>query len=421
MKHVYVGWSSPTLTRINPEVFSFTIPSSKAYVGNTHEIKLSINPTEPVTYSSSDNSVATVNESGLITFVGKGQVTITATSGKHSKSITITVKLSPGDQLLEEFIEGGKVTLSKDIKKTLYTDKKVTLDLNNKTLTAEQINNEIGSTDSVAIWAKEGADITINGPGKIEALNADYSMAVWAQGGTVTINGGEYWNAGDNCDLIYASAGGKVTINGGTFYATKNENASGTKNEYSVLNLKDNSGSEIIVKGGTFYGFNPADNLSENPRVDFVADGYKSVRSSQDIHPISGDSVDVWVVQKIEPEPEPEPEQPESPACIKWGVIGLKNFIELTGPLLFNGITDAVLNTLEDANGQTHKTFIAGDNVIVIAIPSTSDKTASFDNTLSPNFGGDPNMYADGIEFGSYKIYGQVFVDPSGEQTIIIK
>lgn len=48
-------------------------------------------------YSSSDNNVATVNENGLITFVGKGKVTITATSGKHSKSIEITVKPSLGD------------------------------------------------------------------------------------------------------------------------------------------------------------------------------------------------------------------------------------------------------------------------------------------------------------------------------------
>jgi hypothetical protein len=56
----------------------------------------------------------------------------------------------------------------------------------------------------------------------------------------------------------------------------------GTENKYSVLNLKgDNTGSSILVNAGKFYKFNPADNLSENPKVNFVAEG-KTVEKDGD-------------------------------------------------------------------------------------------------------------------------------------------
>ena len=43
------------------------------------------------------------------------------------------------------------------------------------------------------------------------------------------------------------------------------------------MNLKDDTGSSIVVKGGTFFEFDPANNLSEGEGTNFVADGYKSV------------------------------------------------------------------------------------------------------------------------------------------------
>ena len=58
----------------------------------------------------------------------------------------------------------------------------------------------------------------------------------------------------------------------------KQEGVSGTNEPYSVLNLKGNTTAQIKVSGGQFYKFNPSDNLSENPKVDFVIEGYKSVQ-----------------------------------------------------------------------------------------------------------------------------------------------
>jgi len=138
-----------------------------------------------------------------------------------------------------------------------------------------------GNSDSYAFWVKEGGKLTINGNGNVTTQACEYSIAVWAQGGEVVINGGNYENAGEGSDLIYASAGGKVTVNGGSFKANeKQANVDGTAEKYSALNLKDadKATSSIVVYGGSFYRFDPANNKSENPAVSFVATGYNVVK-----------------------------------------------------------------------------------------------------------------------------------------------
>ena len=171
------------------------------------------------------------------------------------------------------------------------------LNLNGKQITAplhglngEVVETESDATDSYGLWVKDGGDITINGEGIIEAQPTTYSMAVWAQGGKVTINGGTFKNGGDGCDLIYASAGGQVEIYGGEFIATEYVgNEPGTTNPHCALNIKnsDRDNSDIKVYGGRFYKFDPSNNLSEpNPSTSwlekhpngFVAEGYKSVQ-----------------------------------------------------------------------------------------------------------------------------------------------
>lgn len=180
------------------------------------------------------------------------------------------------------------VTLGGDIELTapVVVDgegKNVTVDLNGHTLKARtfaESNGTIteGETDSYVFWVRNGANLTINGNGKVETSACAYSIAVWAQGGNVTINGGEYTNAGEGADLIYASAAGNVVINGGTFTACeKQPHVPGTNEQRSALNLKDNSGSSITVYGGKYYEFDPANNVSENPQVNFVAVTHHSV------------------------------------------------------------------------------------------------------------------------------------------------
>ena len=136
-----------------------------------------------------------------------------------------------------------------------------------------------GSSDSYAFMAIEGSNLTISGEGNVIAQDATYSMAVWANGGTVTINGGTFKNGGDSCDLIYASNGGRVYIYGGEFIATDKKGVEpGTNNTNSALNIKDSQRDicQILVYGGKFYKFDPGNNLSEGPGTSFLAPGYKS-------------------------------------------------------------------------------------------------------------------------------------------------
>lgn len=193
---------------------------------------------------------------------------------------------------LEE-LEEAIITLQDNIPSTLVIKPNtiVNVTLNNHSIKGNiftESNGEMikGNTDSYAFWAKEGCDLTIKGNGIVESQDAKYSMAVWAQGGTVYIYGGKYYNHGEGSDLIYASEGGKVYIHGGEFHACpKQESVDGTNNQYSALNVKDRDRdiSEIVVYGGKFYGFNPADNLSEGPGTNFVAEGYKSVEIEENV------------------------------------------------------------------------------------------------------------------------------------------
>lgn len=200
--------------------------------------------------------------------------------------------------------EGGAVTLANDVQAEnaiqIENGVKTEVNLGGKTITAglfAESNGSVaeGSSDSYAFWVKEGGELVIEGDGQVVAQEATYSMAVWAQGGTVIISGGTFTNGGDGCDLIYASAGGKVYIYGGEFKATAYKGTEpGTQNPYSALNIKnsDRETSDIVVYGGRFYGFDPANNLSEpNPSEEwlakhpngFVAEGYKSVEVEEGV------------------------------------------------------------------------------------------------------------------------------------------
>lgn len=206
------------------------------------------------------------------------------------------VKVNTSAELVAAVAEGKDVVLEQNI--TLdepvvvepvvatraATAFEVTIDLNGKDIIAPLFAESngavnVGTTDSYAFWVKEGAKLTINGNGNVTTQACTYSIAVWAQGGEVVINGGTYANAGNGSDLIYASAGGKVAIYGGEFKACKsNHTEDGTLEDYSALNLKNNGadGCDIVVYGGKFYNFDPANNKSENPAKNFCAAGYGS-------------------------------------------------------------------------------------------------------------------------------------------------
>lgn len=288
MKNVHVGWGPVGLTRIVPNPTQITLKNPGILeVGSTTTLEYTANIQGDISWQSSNSKVATIDENGQLIAVGAGTVTITLTITKDGKEYKdtkeITVKLPYSEELKNKFAncdQPGDITLEDTVTASLeYTcGNQVTLNLNGKTLKGEVISDG-KSTDSYGLKVTSGT-VTItdskDNKGTIVAQDSDYSMAVWVTGGTVNIKRGIFKNSGVNCDLIYASDEGTIVISGGYFEAAGSisGNAPGTKNPYSVLNVRDrdwnNGNAKIIVKGGTFKNFNPANNLSEGKGTNFV-------------------------------------------------------------------------------------------------------------------------------------------------------
>lgn len=207
------------------------------------------------------------------------------------KIIKSNKKEITAEELLDILEKGGTITVSNPVEATAVVNTVSTIKLDGGSIVGKvfaESNGEIleGNSDSYAIWVKDGGNLTIEGDGEIVAQEAIYSMAVWANGGDVIIKGGKFYNHGEGSDLIYASAGGNVYIYGGEFHANeKQEGVEGTLDKVTALNIKDadRNISEIKVYGGKFYGFNPANNASEGPGTNFVAEGYKSVEVEEGV------------------------------------------------------------------------------------------------------------------------------------------
>ncbi len=84
----------PYVEEINLSSTEITVKAGESQLV-TYEILPEKAADTKVTWESSDESVATVNESGYITAVSGGSCTITATAGKQTDSLEVTVKDKP--------------------------------------------------------------------------------------------------------------------------------------------------------------------------------------------------------------------------------------------------------------------------------------------------------------------------------------
>ena len=195
---------------------------------------------------------------------------------------------TPSDQVKDAELRaaaqfGGEVVLTEDIalSTTLDVTKNLIIDLNGHNLTINNDSEELGEGDGIIVT--EGT-LTIKGEGTVTAN----TRAIWARGNggaVINIEGGHYVGAtkGNTCEVIYASGNGVINIYGGTFEAETEDNVSFAAPQYAVLNIHGNgaTGCDIVVYGGSFKNFNPADNISENPKKNFCADGYSSVADGE--------------------------------------------------------------------------------------------------------------------------------------------
>lgn len=188
--------------------------------------------------------------------------------------------------LINTFKYGGTVELTRDVVLSapleMLNDVETTINLNGHSITYANPDEEAYT----AVFMVKKGTLTIEGEGNVVAEGVG-NIAVWAgrgdaeNNGKVIIKGGNFSNTTSQ-ELIYTNNKGVIEIYGGTFQVAEEDENSFAKPQYPVLNLYGNgkTGNDIIVYGGTFYNFNPADNVSENPKKNFVADGYASIAST---------------------------------------------------------------------------------------------------------------------------------------------
>lgn len=179
---------------------------------------------------------------------------------------------SSGGELVGSLTLTSDFTLTQPL--TVPAGEEATLNLNGHAIT-----NQVENTSTDVIIIEEGAKLTINGNGDVKAVSGNDGYPIVCYG-ELTINDGVFTSGadanGDANACIYAKANGKITINGGEF-----KSADGS----FVLNLHDGSRStaSITVKGGKFHNFDPANNASEGEGTNFVAEGYISVETSENV------------------------------------------------------------------------------------------------------------------------------------------
>lgn len=173
--------------------------------------------------------------------------------------------VSNGNELDNSLEKGGKTKIASDMSLVtavgLKGDTKSELNLNGNTLTM---------TSDGIIDLSDNAEITISNGTIEQNFESETGYICRAENNShVVIENGTYI-----CGLTAVQAGDNaiVEIKGGHFEALAKWNE-----KYWILNLIDNSNAKIIVTGGTFVNYDPSNSDTENPKMNFVADGYKVV------------------------------------------------------------------------------------------------------------------------------------------------
>ena len=167
--------------------------SMKLLKGESMTLSAEVTPedaTDAVTWSSSDASVATVDQNGNVTAVGVGTATITATAGDCSATCEVTVTIP--------FIPVSGITLSQNTA-SLFVDESMTL--------SAEVTPE-DATDKTVTWSSSNVSVaTVDQNGNVTAVGV----------GTATITA----TAGDcsaTCEVTVTKQVSLVTLTDGVYY-----------------------------------------------------------------------------------------------------------------------------------------------------------------------------------------------------------
>ena len=164
-----------TVTVKNP---SLTLKAAnEVAVGATEQITATVKPASTkVTYASSDATIATVDEKGVVTGVKAGDVTITAKAGKTSKTVKMTVKnyvLQSVKQTKANTLEASILGATKNIK---TTDVKITNTANQNVIAVKSVTPDKADASKVTLETfadmKDGAKYTVELDGVTKEFTA---------------------------------------------------------------------------------------------------------------------------------------------------------------------------------------------------------------------------------------------------------
>ena len=193
--------------------------------------------------------------------------------GYEYDALAISDALSAGKNV----ILYGNLTAGNVIKAKVPAGQNAILNLNGYTInnTEDFWNEAAGEWSLVSV---QGGTLTVTGNGTLKGKENDCFVFDVQNGGHLIIENGTFIG---NLHAVYVTEG-TAEIKGGFFDLQQKDTGS---NPYGfMLNCLDenykNGKAKIIVSGGTFVGYDPANSSSENPKANFVAPGYKSVKTT---------------------------------------------------------------------------------------------------------------------------------------------
>lgn len=212
--------SSKSVTLSQTFATLYLLPDENGTTKNSFTLTATASDGSEVTWSSSDSSVVTVDENGLITAVAKGWATVTATMAGASRDCTVFVVNSASNYKLPK---GNKADFTTDTYDGIWTngnDATWNCNWNDGVLTTT-LNNALTSATkfmfrykpffenfviTYTIRTSVGA-ITINDTGSagVIELTAEEALAGKRVTSTVALSAGSYWQLS-----IYGNSAGEV-------------------------------------------------------------------------------------------------------------------------------------------------------------------------------------------------------------------
>ena len=239
-------------------------------------------------------------------FVAPGYASVCESKTADGREIWKVIPVTRNNIIAALEKQGAKVCISNDYQGGAYLSKDditSTLMLNKATITP--IPNKM-STINI-----EGTNLNVTGTGKFVGPSNSYTTtgAFWVQhSNTLNIDGNISVESGTNshfnaCVIVF---NGTVNISNGYFHSSVSKDGSSSPCIYLfgntgvayanitggvfeadgdamfIINCDDTNKSRCHVKvmGGTFVGFNPADNTADGAHTNYVATGYKSVKTT---------------------------------------------------------------------------------------------------------------------------------------------